>query len=198
MGRGCMHIRLVRLKARKGRFLQIQAPPNIYKHGHVQIFANIVAETNRSSQLNSFLGEIWVGKTIWRSARLISMFSDQIIRLQSVQGQSLEHGAGFMRSNHHNLTLIKLCWGEQVVTMTNLIKQRWWKISSPLEKSYLRRSVRTLERSSSTADSGGEEVCSGWREKLSSGFVKVPPCAHLFNLVTSTATEEYIFWCLRI
>lgn len=30
-------------------------------------------------------------------------------------------------------------------------------------------------------------------EKLSASFVKVPPRAHLLNLVTSTATEKYIF-----
>ena len=29
-------------------------------------------------------------------------------------------------------------------------------------------------------------------EKLSASFVKVPPRAHLLNLVTSTATEKYI------
>lgn len=54
----------------------------------------------------------------------------------------------------------------------------------------------TLERSSSTDRVERKYLDSG--EKLSAGFVKVPPCAHLFNLVTSTATEEYIFWCLRI
>ena len=56
-----------------------------------------------------------------------------------------------------------------------------------VEKSYLQG-----EEKFQLTDSG-EEVSSGWREKLSASFVKVPPCAHLFNLVTSTATEEYIF-----
>jgi hypothetical protein len=92
-GQGSMH----KAGLPKGLRGRLWACPNICKYEHFQIFANIGTSKKReieaASWINDHLNDLWVKSELsgqFDDARMISMFfkSDEIIRLQSLQGQS--------------------------------------------------------------------------------------------------------------